>query len=573
MRSGTYKRNYTIKLELMETNFTKNVKKALLLGAALFTAGVTSAATITIKDADLTNGTHNWTNDNVYMLDGFVFLETGGVLNIEAGTVIKGVATPTTSDNASALIITVGAQINAMGTAAQPIIFTSEVDDVTVSNDVIATDRGLWGGLIILGDGVLGNSTATSNIEGIPTNEPRAVFGGSNNANNAGTLKYVSIRHGGAELSPGDEINGLTLGGVGSGTTIEHVEVLSNSDDGIEFFGGAVSIKWATVAFCGDDAYDWDLGWVGNGQFWFVLQDPADADNGGEWDGAKPDGNVVFSNPTVYNATFIGSGSTGATANNANAILMRDATAGKVGNSIFTEYANKALEVEDLSSGSGVDSYQRMLDGDLELKNNIWYDFGGGTTLDADPTTGIIRFTSGGDDTTCASLISHLTTNGNALTDPMLTSVSRLPNAQLDPRPSASGPATTGLAATPSDPWFSDVDFKGAFDVFGTECWLTGWTALDEYGYLATITSVEENEANVFDLNVYPNPVTDNVNFAFNANEDVNITIIDTYGKVVAEMNNVQNLVQFNTNNIAAGVYLVRINSATASYTERFIVR
>ena len=216
----------------------------LLLGLTIQAQNI-----VTITDNDLQgNQTYNWTSNNTYLLDGFVFLEAGGVLNIEAGTVIKGKESPTTSDNASALIITRDAQINAIGTAQQPIIFTAEIDDVNDSADLFADDRGLWGGLIILGNAQLANTTAETRVEGIPDGEDRAIFGGTDDADNSGTLRYVSIRHGGAELSPGNEINGLTLGGVGNGTVVENIEVVANQDDGVEWFGGTVNVKNVLVA-------------------------------------------------------------------------------------------------------------------------------------------------------------------------------------------------------------------------------------------------------------------------------------------------------------------------------------
>ena len=282
------------------------MKKIITLFSLLclvFTIHAQAQNVITITDSDLKgNTTHNWTNNNIYLLDGFVFLEADGVLNIEAGTIIKGKESPSSSDNATALIITRGAKINAIGTAEQPIIFTTEIDDVSDDFDLLTTDRGFWGGLIILGYGQIANSTPETRVEGIPDGETRAIFGGDNDADNSGILRYVSIRHGGAELSPGDEINGLTLGAVGSGTTIEYIEVVANKDDGIEFFGGAVNVRNAAVSFCGDDCFDWDLGWRGNGQFWMALTGEDNGDNGGELDGAKPDDGSPTSNPTIVNA-------------------------------------------------------------------------------------------------------------------------------------------------------------------------------------------------------------------------------------------------------------------------------
>ena len=516
---------------------------------------------ITIKDSDLGTGTYNWTNDNVYLLDGFVFLEPNGVLNIQEGTVIKGKASPSTADNASALIITVGAKIFAIGTESMPIIFTSEVDDQMDPYDLDVTDRGLWGGLIVLGDGILGNSSTVSNVEGIPTIESRAKFGGSNNSNNAGTLKYISIRHGGAELAPGNEINGLTLGGVGSGTVIDYVEVIANADDGIELFGGAVNIKHALVAFCGDDGFDWDLGWVGNGQFWFVLQGADDADNGGEWDGAKPDANTVYSNPTVYNLTFIGSGKGTVNAPNTNAILMRDASAGTVGNSIFTDYAHKAIEIEDLPSSKGIDSYKRLQDGEIKLLNNIWFGFGNYSTLTADSINGIIRYTYGGDDKTCSFLIQHLTDNNNKITDPMLNGISRVADKKLDPRPKTGSPALSELAATPNNPFFTSVDYKGAFAPVGSKAWIKQWTALSTYGLLAEIASISESILEPT-LKVYPNPSEGllYIGGLKNENAKIMLSLYDAFGKIVFKKEVVKNKkeVLINVRHLTPGLYVFK---------------
>lgn len=473
----------------------------------LASVSVFGQSVITVKDDDLQTGTYVWTKNNIYLLDGYVFLESGGVLQIEAGTVIKGKAAPTTGDNASALIIAEGAKIFAEGTAENPIIFTSELDDVHNPADLGYSDRGLWGGVIILGRGILGNSSPRANIEGIPSTEVRAQFGGNENSDNSGILRYVSIRHGGAELSPGSEINGLTLGGVGSKTVVEYVEVFANQDDGIEFFGGAVNVKYAVAAFCGDDGFDWDLGWVGKGQFWFVIQGPDEADNGAECDGAVPDANPIFSKPTVYNLTFIGSGTSNVTAKNTNALILRDATGGIIANSIFVEYAKKALEVEDLPAGAGIDSYARLQSGDLQILNNIWYGFNGYTELNADPATGILRYTPGGEDTTCAFLIDHLISNGNIITDPMLKGISREPNNGLDPRLKLGSPAFGNVASyPPNDTFFTPVDYRGAFGSENDPLWIRGWTALDQYGFLVATPSAvaEQNET----LEVVPNPAS-----------------------------------------------------------------
>ncbi|MEM1319659.1 MAG: T9SS type A sorting domain-containing protein [Bacteroidota bacterium] len=460
----------------------KKVFYPLLFLFTLMAQGALAQNTITITDNDLQgNQSYTWTSDNIYLLDGFVFLEEGGTLCIQPGTVIKAKSTPDASnDLTSALIITRGAKIFAEGTSRRPIIFTSELDDTDDPSDLTPVDRGLWGGLVVLGRGIIGASADERVIEGFPSAETRALFGGNDNTDDSGVLRYISIRHGGREFQPMEEINGLTLGAVGSETTVDHIEVFANLDDGIEWFGGAVSLKYASVSFCGDDGFDWDLGWEGNGQFWFNLQGNDEAGNGGEHDGASPDDATPFSNPTVYNATYIGSG-TDAPDNIRNefALLMRDNTAGTYANSIFTDYKRHALQVEDLDSD--VDSYQQLLDGNLNFFNNIWWNFGEGTDLDCG-ANGILLDNGGNND--CSALISHLANNGNTLDNPQIGSISRTTDGGLNPLPGESAGAFSDLADLPANnDYFDEVDFKGAF---GNHNWLRGWTALDEYGVLPT---------------------------------------------------------------------------------------
>ena len=144
-----------------------------------------------------------------------------------------------------------GGKIYAQGTAEKPIIFTALSDDLSDATDLGQADKGLWGGLIVLGKSTLNSPSAnavdgviTDNIEGIPVTEPRGQFGGSDEGDDSGVIRYVSIRHGGSVIGADNKINGLTLGAVGPGTTIEYVEVFANKDDGIEFFGGTVNTRY-----------------------------------------------------------------------------------------------------------------------------------------------------------------------------------------------------------------------------------------------------------------------------------------------------------------------------------------
>ncbi len=194
-----------------------------------------------------------WNADSIYQLSGRVTVTNGATLTIEPGTIIKG--KPGSGANASALVIARGAKLIAEGTEDAPIIFTSTADNISIedieagvfsSPNLNPTINGLWGGVIILGNAPISASNDVGDvsqvqIEGIPTSDPNGLYGGDNPTDNSGVLRYVSIRHGGANIGSGNEINGLTLGGVGSGTVIDNIEIVANQDDGIEFFGGAVN--------------------------------------------------------------------------------------------------------------------------------------------------------------------------------------------------------------------------------------------------------------------------------------------------------------------------------------------
>ena len=241
-----------------------------LTAAAVATMGIATAqcdcpplserTDVVITDNGEGTGTETWSCNNNYILNGYTFVNSGQALTIQAGTIVKGAAG--SGVDASALIVSKGGQIFAEGTADCPIIFTYEGDALDGSTQY--NNRGQWGGIILLGDATT-NFGGVAQVEGIPTDNNQAQYGGDNDEDNSGVLTYVSIRHGGTQLGAANEINGLTLAGVGSGTTIHHVEVVANLDDGIEFFGGAVEVDHALVAFCGDDSFDWDQGFHGGG--------------------------------------------------------------------------------------------------------------------------------------------------------------------------------------------------------------------------------------------------------------------------------------------------------------------
>ena len=218
-----------------------------------------------------------WESGKVYTLAARIAVVSGVTLTIEPGVIIKGEAG--TGANATCLIIARGGKIMAEGTASEPIIFTSVADEIMpgqIASPNLDPDlNGLWGGLIVLGNAPISADAVPSQIEGIPPSDQNGLYGGDQPGDNSGVIKYVSIRHGGANIGEGNEINGLTLGGVGSGTVIENVEIVSNQDDGIEWFGGTVNVTNAILWNVGDDAVDTDQSWGGTLDN-FIVVNPGD---------------------------------------------------------------------------------------------------------------------------------------------------------------------------------------------------------------------------------------------------------------------------------------------------------
>lgn len=541
-----------------------------------------SQSIIAISDADLAGGqTYTWTNNNTYLLDGLVFLEEGGILNIEAGTVIKFTPRPDVG-NPSALIITRGAKIYAEGTAENPIIFTSEADDVNDPSDLGPTDNALWGGIALLGHGITQkNGNAQANLEGIDLSEVRGSYGGNDNADNSGVLKYISIRHGGRQIVSGSELNGLSLGAVGRGTTLEYIEIYANSDDGIEFFGGAPNLKYAVVAFAEDDSFDWDEVFTGQGQFWFSIQRSDIADAGGELDGSTPDDLVPNSNPTVYNWTHIGAGA-GAVASNPVGWLLRAGTGGTIANSIVTEMKNKAIEVQDKDAGTN-DAHQKLLNGQLKLTSNLFWANGSNTTLDAS-STGIIRVTSGQpnqDDPDASDLIAHLVANNSTIANPGIRSISREQDRNLDPRPSAGSAAYTNpLAGIPvEESFFTSVDFAGAFSASADELWITGWTTLEHNGHLADVfvATKEINDNKIAEqVYVYPNPTLEGsiITIASDIAEPFTVQVYSQDGRLlILTQKQAAEKLELNTSSLTRGLYFIKVLSNSGRYfTKKLII-
>lgn len=491
------------------------MKRTIALVAMLAGTACLNAADVRVG-ANITADTV-WTKDNTYFLDAQVYVTDNAALTIEAGTVIKGAANTTA---ATALIITRGAKVYAMGSPSEPIVFTAESDPLDGSFGADKTN--LWGGVIILGaapvnsqkQGVTGDflsdpQVATlENIEGLDnqTSNTWTEFGGLDPEDSSGIFRYVSIRHGGSEIGSGNEINGLTMGGVGRGTIVEFVEVYANKDDAFEWFGGTVDGRFLVAAYCNDESFDYDQGWTGRGQFWFTIGTTGVAgneemDHAGEHDGTANFSQTPPNHPyrgmgDIFNATFVGANQ------NEEIFSIEDEAGVHYYNSIFTDFAGKAVAV----AADAISGLTEVEDGvtRIDFRNNIWYNFGSGATKN---TTADLSAT--------ADVVTFLTESGkaNTIEDPEFYGISRTNDGGLDPRPMPTSPAfSNARKAIPDDGWYIAADYQGAF---GEKNWMNGWTKLAEDGYLPATNEVAAARPGALSANLrVPDGATGTIDFA-----------------------------------------------------------
>jgi len=400
-------------------------------------------------EADLTGDVKTSTAlsaDKCYTLKGIVYVKAGATLTIPKGTRIYGDKT-----TLGTLVIEPGAKLMAEGTAVNPIVFTSKAPKGQRA-------PGDWGGVILLGKAPVNIKGGVGNIEGIPPTAD-TTYGGTNANDSSGKLKYVRIEFGGVQLSPNNEINGLTFGGVGAGTEVEYIMVHDTLDDCFEFFGGTVNAKHLICSYNGDDGFDWDNGFKGKLQFLALQQDPGNAaeDNGFEGDNdATGSLSAPFSEPTIYNATLCGKNVD--VANQQYGMLLRRSTKAHIWNTIATGFEagydlrDKATSVEIKSS---------IFFGNL-AQNIAYAEVAGQVSTPAALTD---------DDDGGADEIASFkaAANKNTVEDPKIKDCFN--KAGADFRPAAT---ITANAATPPDDGFFDAkaSYVGAFEAGDT--WATG---------------------------------------------------------------------------------------------------
>ncbi len=404
---------------------------------------------ITVSGNITTNTTWQ-AKDTVYM-DGYVYVKSGAVLTIEPGTLIKGV-----TDSKAALIIERGAQIIAEGTAQKPIVFTSEKP---------AGQRlpGDWAGIIICGAAPINQTGGTAEMEG----GTGVQYGGTNANDNSGILKYVRIEFAGFEVSSGNEINGLSMGGVGSGTTIENVQVSYGRDDSFEWWGGNVNAR-NIVSYCsGDDDFDTDNGFSGKIQYGLILRHPdyadkSDASNGFESDNdASGSSNEPFTSATFSNITILGPFKTkdqaNVNANHQNGLRLRRNTRLNLHNSVIAGFK------------FGVR---------LEGPSASLYNGTSGPVIKYTALAGCLTNFKTGDVLTQEQFETMWSAGTNTLhtenTD--INLVNGWNYGNVNPMPQSGSPLLSGASFTGMNNWFENVSFRGAF---GTTNWTSGWCNWD----------------------------------------------------------------------------------------------
>jgi hypothetical protein len=504
---------------------------------------------VTISSNITSNTT--WTSGNTYLLTGNIVVTSGHTLTIQPGTVIRG-----DKNSKACLIIAAGAQINAQGTASQPIVFTS--NEEPSGNGRAPAD---WGGVILLGNGTIntacatcGTSPKTNYIEGFATNFPEILYGGSNNTESSGIMSYCRIEFAGVALSttPNSEINGLTFGGVGSGTQIDHIQVSFSGDDSYEFFGGAVDAKYL-IAFRGlDDDFDTDFGYAGRIQFGLAVKDKDISDAAGdsnafESDNSNPGlGNQPITRAIFSNMTIIGPKRDGNTAlpvgeKFERAIFTRRNTAISIHNSVFTGWekgwhVSGATTFDNYNANLNLDSagvvqniiiasnmFPKFVS-DAGGANAAWYNtYAGITNIDTTKTVAQIDF------------VNAFPTNLEDNSDFRLQASS--------------------VAATGAD--FSNPQFAG--QVLGVK----------------NLTSAFENS-----FTVYPNPATKNTNVSFTLVNDnkVAVSVYDVLGHLVSTTANETSFekgnhsININTSNLSAGIYYISLEVNGSKETKKLII-
>ncbi|MBK8565201.1 MAG: PKD domain-containing protein [Saprospiraceae bacterium] len=423
------------------------MKNFVLLFLALFMVLCGATAQVVVN-ADITTNT-TWTKNNIYLLQGgCLYVTNNATLTIEPGTIIRG--------DQAALIVTRGAKLIADGTAEQPIVFTS-------SKAAGQRNPGDWGGVMLCGRAPINVPGGEATVEGGCAN---ALYGGTDPADNSGTLRYVRIEFAGIPFQPNNELNSLTMGGVGNGTIIEHVQCSYGGDDAFEWFGGTVNGKWLVVQATVDDMYDADFGYQGKNQWVLGISDPLLADVSGsnafETDNdAQGTTNTPKTDADFSNVTILGPIGQGTPASNFRRVAhIRRCSYLDIFNSALAGFPVGLL----LDGACSVDGF--TTNGEVELVANTFANAAGKNVTVATAQAASLP-----------AVFTQFTTSGNdslaSVTDLMLTDPFNF-TGNPDFRPMAGSPLLSGANFTsPSlSSYFTPTTYRGAFgDTDWTDCW------------------------------------------------------------------------------------------------------
>jgi hypothetical protein len=420
---------------------------------------------------DVTAAT-TWTADKIYLLKGNVYVTNNVTLTIEPGTIIKG-----DKSTKGALVITRGAKIQAVGTAEKPIVFTSNIP---------AGGRapGDWGGLVLLGK-ARNNQGTSATIEGISDASDKAKHGGTDDADNSGTLKYVRVEFSGIPLGPDNELNGITFGSVGSGTTVDYVQVYRSGDDAFEWFGGTVNAKHLIAVATWDDDFDTDHGFSGKIQFAVAQRLAGVADvsgsNGFESDNMSSGANTApQTSATFSNVTVLGPLESATTGNiNANyqhAAQIRRNSAISILNSVFAGYTEGIFYDDERPTGGTENSGSAYLSGKSVFAHNLILGSNGKSNQIKSTNAATLALISAG--LTVNNVFTPGAYGASVFTDaykysPDLVATAKqgVPNfTVIEGSAAASGALFTNAKVT--DTFFEKVAYKGAF---GTTDWTKDW--------------------------------------------------------------------------------------------------
>ena len=401
-------------------------------------------ALVTVVERDLRrpltgtiSGVRRLNADSIYVLRGIVTVDSAAELHIPAGTVLKGDA----ATQPTALIVRTHGKLFSEGTEDDPVVFTS----TSPEGERRAGD---WGGVVINGLSLCNFPAEECIGEG-----SSGTYGGDDEDDDSGVMTYTRIEFAGFEVSFGNELNALTLNGVGRGTEIHHVQTNVGLDDGIEFFGGTVDLKYALVTNASDDSFDYSTGWQGRGQFWIAQQNPDDADNGFEVDGNEDDYNAEpYTDPLIYNVTLVGNGPGGDGGEKSDiGLLLRRGTGGRIFNAVVIGFGDQALDV---------DNSETLAHG-LELRNSVFADNKAAFATDDDNIDEQDWFLTDGWE--------NRLEDDAMLADPY-------DRAAPDFTPNSGSPLLRDAASPPNDGFFTVTDFIGAADPDGDKWW-EGWTS------------------------------------------------------------------------------------------------